>query len=165
MGLLGPDEMTLTLEKFSFKPDDTVKGIVNLSLKKPIKARKLEVALIGKIRTTHRDADGDTRLEDKAIYDFTLPLDGEKEYQNGQYPFEIKIQPDILQASSPGQQIHQELENKLGTLGSVLGQMVTGQKPIRWMIHAHLDIPWKLDVQKSQDIVISQEHMPYANNI
>lgn len=165
MGLLGPDEMTLTLEKFSFKPDDIVKGIVNLSLKKPIKARKLEVALIGKVRTTHRDSDGDIHTEDKTIYDFTLPLDGEKEYQNGQYPFEIKIQSDLLQASSSGKQIQLELEKKLGNLGSVLGQMVMGQRPIHWMIHTHLDIPWKLDVQKSQDIVISQEHMPYANNI
>lgn len=165
MGLLGPDEMTVTLEKFSFNPDDTIKGIVNLSLKKPIKERKLEVALIGKVRTTHRDPDGDIHSEDKTIYEFTLPLDGEKEYQNGQYPFEIKIQPDILKAGSPGQQIQLELEKKLGTLGSVLGQMVTGQRPIHWMIHAHLDVPWKLDVQKSQDIAISQEHMPYANNI
>jgi hypothetical protein len=165
MGLLGPDEMTLTLEKFSFKPDDMVKGIVNLSLKNPTKARKLEVALIGKVRTTHRDSDGDIHSQDKTVYDFTLPLDGEKEYQHGQYPFEIKIQSDILQGSSSGQQMQVELGTKLGTLGSVLGQMLTGQKPIQWMIHAHLDIPWKLDVRKSQDIVISQEHMQYENNI
>lgn len=164
MGLLGPDEMTLTLEKFSFKPDDMVKGIVNLSLKKPTKARKLEVALIGKVRTTHRDSDGDIHSQDETVYDFTLPLDGEKEYQHGQYPFEIKIQSDILHGSSSGQQMQMELNKKLGILGSVLGQM-TGPKPIHWMIHAHLDIPWKLDVQKSQDIVISQEHMPYENNI
>lgn len=165
MGLLGPDEMTLTLEKFNFNPGDMVKGIVNLSLKKPIKARKLEVALIGKVRTTHQDHDGDIHSKDNTVYDFTLPLDGEKEYQYGQYSFEIKIQPDILQGSSSGQQMQLELENKLGTIGSVLGQIVTGQKPIHWMIHAHLDIPWKLDVQKSQDIVISQEHMPHENNI
>jgi hypothetical protein len=132
---------------------------VNLSLKKSTKARKLEVALIGRIRTTHRDSQGDVRSEEKTIYDFSLPLDGEKEYQTGQYPFEIKIQPDILQAGPSGQQIQVELEKKLGTIGSVLGQMVMGQKPIQWMIHAHLDIPWKLDVKKSQDIVICQEHI------
>jgi hypothetical protein len=163
MGLLGPDEMTLTLEKFNFKPDDTVKGVVNLCLKKPTKARKLEVALIGTIKTKRRDSDGDVRFEDEKIYEFILPLDGEKEYQDGQYPFDIKIQSDILQGSSAGQQI--QLENKLGIIGTVLGQIVTGQNPIHWMIHAHLDIPWKLDVKKSQDIVISKEHIPSANSI
>lgn len=156
MGLLGPDEMTLTLEKFSFKPDDTVNGIVNLSLKKPTKARKLQVALIGKVRTTHLDSDGDLQSQYKTVYDFTLPLDGEKEYHHGQYPFEIKIQSDILHGSSSGQQMQMGIANELGTIVSVLGQMLAGQKPIHWMIHANLDIPWKLDVQKSQDIVISQ---------
>ena len=158
MGLFGPDEMTLTLEKFSFNPGDMVKGVVNFSLKKPIKARKLEVALIGKKRTTHRDPDGDIHSQDETVYEFTLPLDGEKEYQHGQYPFEIKIQPDILQGSSSGQPMQMELGKKLGTIGFVIGKTVTGQKPVQWMIHAHLDIPWKLDVKKSQDIVISHEH-------
>lgn len=165
MGLFGQDEMIIRLEKNSFKPDDTIKGIIDLSLKKPIKARKLEVALIGKVTTTHRDSDGHIRSQEETIYNFALPLDGEKEYQNGQYTFEIKIQPDILRFGLPGQQLQHELETKLGTIGSVLGQMVTGQRPIHWMVHAHLDIPWKLDVGKSQDIVISQEYMPGANNI
>jgi hypothetical protein len=153
MGLLGPDQMTLKLEKYDYKPGDTIKGVVGLILKKPTKARKLEVALLGKVKTTHRDADGDTHTSDKIVYDFTLPLDGEKEYQNREYPFEIKIPPDIL--SSPNQQLQQNLEGKLGSIGSILGQMVTGQRPIHWLVHAHLDIPMKLDVGKSQDIVIS----------
>lgn len=153
MGLLGPDQMTLKLEKYDYKPGDTIKGVVSLILKKPTKARKLEAALLGKVRTTHRDADGDIHTSDKIVYDFTLPLDGEKEYQNGEYPFEIKISPDIL--SSPDQQLQQNLNGKLGTIGAILGQMVTGQRPIHWLVHAHLDIPMKLDVGKSQDIVIS----------
>ncbi len=157
--------MILKLEKFDYEPGDTIKGSMDLSLKKPIKARKLEVALLGKVKTTRRDSNGNISTHDETIYNFAIPLDGEKEYQNGQYPFEIKIQPDILRSGLPGQQLQQEMEKKLGTIGSVLGQMVTGQRSVHWMIHAHLDIPWKLDVQKSQDIVISQEYISYSNNI
>jgi hypothetical protein len=99
MGLLGPDQMALKLEKYNYEPGDTIKGVVSLILKKPTKARKLEVALLGKVRTTHRDADGDIHTSDKIVYDFTLPLDGEKEYQNGEYPFEIKIPTNIHMSS------------------------------------------------------------------
>jgi hypothetical protein len=155
MGLFGPDQMTLKLERYDFKPGDSIKGAVCLILKKPTKARKLEVALLGKVKTTHRDSDGDIRTSDNTVYEFTLPLDGEKEYQNAEYPFEIKIPPDIL--SSPDQQIQRNLDEKLGTVGSILGQMITGQRPIHWLVHAHLDIPMKLDVGKSQDVVISNE--------
>jgi hypothetical protein len=57
---------------------------------------------------------------------------------------------------SSSQQIQHMLQAKLGTIGTILGQMATGgQSPVRWMIHTQLDIPMKLDVHKSQDIVIS----------
>lgn len=165
MGLFESDEITLILDKYSFKPGDTIAGVVNLNLKKAIKARKLEVALIGKIKITQRASNGAIRIEERNVYDFTLPLDGEKEYLNGQYPFEIKIPQDILKPNLLSRQFQEELESQLGTIGSIIGQFANEQRPIQWMIHAHLDIPWKLDIKKSRDVVISQESMPYSNNI
>jgi hypothetical protein len=56
MGLLGPDnQMTLTLEKYDFSPNDIIKGVVGLNLEKPVKGRKLEVALIGTHWSSVRD--------------------------------------------------------------------------------------------------------------
>ena len=165
MRLLGPDnQMTLMLVKYDFSPGDIIKGVVGLNLEKPVKGRKLEVALIGTRNTMHRDSDG-VHNQDEIIYHFELPLDGEKEYQNGQYPFEIKIQPDILLSNSMSQQINQKLEEKLGSFGSVLGQMVAGQRPIHWEVKAHIDIPMRLDVNQSRDIVISPAAMQYNNKI
>lgn len=40
MGLFGSDEMNLILDKYSFRPGDTIRGAVSLNLKKTIKARK-----------------------------------------------------------------------------------------------------------------------------
>ena len=53
--------------------------------------------------------------------------------------------------------IHKELDKRLGGLGSILAEMTTGKKPIRWMVMAYLDMPMKLDIKKSQDITISQD--------
>ncbi|HJX50396.1 MAG TPA: hypothetical protein VJ438_02960, partial [Candidatus Nanoarchaeia archaeon] len=106
--------------------------------------------------TTHRDSKGHMHTEDVVVYDFTIPLDGENDYLSEMYNFEIKIQSDLLQMHSSSQQIQQMLQAKLGTVGAILGQIVTGgQSPVRWIVHTQLDIPMKLDVHKSQDIVIS----------
>ena len=157
MGLFGPDKITVTLDKYQYKPGDIIKGSVGLNLRKPIRARKLVVSLLGKVKTTHRDSNGHMQTEDVVIYDFTIPLDGENDYLSEMYKFEIKIQSDLLQMHSSNQQIQQILQAKLGTFGAILGQIVTGgQSPVRWMVHTQLDIPMKLDVHKSQDIVISE---------
>jgi len=157
MGLFGPDKITVTLDKLQYKPGDVITGSVGLNLRKPVRARKIFVSLLGKVKTTHRDAQGHMHTEDITVYDFTVPLDSENDYLSQIYHFEIKIQSDILQMHSSGQQIQQLLQAKLGAIGSILGQMTMGgQGPVRWMVHAQLDIPMKLDVHKTQDIVISQ---------
>jgi len=156
MGLFGPDKIIVTLDKYQYKPGDVIKGSVGLNLRKPIRARKLVVSLLGKVKTTHRDSKGHMHTEDIVVYEFTIPLDGENDYLSEMYNFEIKIQSDLLQMHSSSQQIQQMLQAKLGTVGAILSQIVTGgQSPIRWIVHTQLDIPMKLDVHKSQDIVIS----------
>jgi len=157
MGLFGPEKITVTLDKYSYKPGDVIKGSVTLNLKKPVHARKIDVALLGKVRTTTRDSRGRAQTQDVTVYEFTIPLDGENDYLNETYSFEIKIQSDILQMHSSTQLLQQKLQEKLGTLGMVLGSMATmGQSPVRWMVHTQLDIPMKIDVKKTQDIAISQ---------
>ncbi|MCX6667620.1 MAG: hypothetical protein NTV74_05220 [Euryarchaeota archaeon] len=156
MGLFGPDKITVTLDKYQYRPGDVIMGSVGLNLRKPTRARKLVVSLLGKVKTTHRDSKGRMHTEDVIVYDFTIPLDGENDYLSEMYKFEIKIQSDLLQMHSSTQQIQQLLQSKLGAIGGILGQMAMGgQGPVRWMVHAQLDIPMKLDVHKTQDIAIS----------
>jgi hypothetical protein len=164
MKLFESDEMALKLEKDYFKPGDTIKGIINLSLKKPIKARKLNVALIGKVKTTYRDSDGCCQTKDETIYEYALELDGQKEYQIQQYPFEIEIQPDILDAKSSGQELAAGLRNTLGAIGSFLDEVAPLPKP-RWFVKANLDIPLKIDINKTQDIIISQPNICQSGRI
>jgi hypothetical protein len=94
MGLFGKEKITLTLEKYDYKPGDKIKGTVKLNLKKPTKARKLEVSFIGsktEKQTGMRigpTTSNTQQTKTMKVYDFTLPLDGEKDYHEEEYPFD-----------------------------------------------------------------------------
>jgi hypothetical protein len=154
MGLFGKEKITLTLEKYDYKPGDKIKGTVKLNLKKPTKARKLEVSFIG-TKTDKQTgmvigptASSNTQTRTIKVYDFTLPLDGEKNYQEEEYSFEIKIPEDILQTA-------QKLDGKIGTAITALRTLSGVYSRVDWYVKSELDVPMGLDVKKSQKIVLS----------
>jgi len=155
MGLFGPEKITMTLEKYNFAPGDTIKGTVSLNLKKPTKARKMEVKFIGQRKERCRDSRGRTTYRTTDVFDFSMPLGPEKDYQNETFNFEMKIPSDVLQQcrapSTP------ELDGTLGKVVAV-GAALSGSRyyPIEWLVHAQLDVPMKLDVKKTQKIMLSE---------
>lgn len=91
-----------------------------------------------------------SKHQSQIIYNFDMPLDGEKEYHTGEYPFEMKIPSDLLK-NNPN------LEGKLGGAVKAI-QMIGGMSTrIEWYVKAQLDVPMKLDIKKSQKIVLSSE--------
>ncbi len=159
MGLFGKDKMTLLLEKYDYKPGDKIKGIIKLNLKKPIQARKLEVSFIGNRVDKQSSASiagmasgskgYHSRTSYTKVFDFTMPIDGEKEYQDQEYPFEIKIPDNILQNNLT-------LEGKLGQASKAIRMIAGISSRIDWIVHAQLDVPKKIDVKKSQKIILSE---------
>ena len=161
MGLFGGEKITLTLEKYDYRPGDTIKGKVKLNLKKPVQARKLTIAFIGK-KIQHQSSASvagiamgssgrkSSHHSSQIIYNFNMPLDGEKEYHNQEYPFEMKIPSDLLQ-NNP------QLEGKLGSAVKAFQMMGGVSTRIDWYVNAELDVPMKLDVKKSQKVVLSSE--------
>ncbi|MBI2530210.1 MAG: hypothetical protein HYW05_03665 [Candidatus Diapherotrites archaeon] len=148
MGLFnfGIGGIELRLEKYEFAPGEAIKGHVSLKLKKPIKARKLGIALLG-LQETHQLRSGPSpRRESNYIFNFEKPLDGEKEYLQGEYDFELKIPANVLEGSYGS-----------GALAAVaktaqfLGGALTN---IKWFVEASLDIPMGLDVRKKIQINI-----------
>jgi len=155
MGLFGKEKITMMLEKYNFNPGDTIKGKVSLNLKKPLKARKMEVSFIGQRKEKYRNSQGRTSYRNTKVFDFTMPLGPEKDYQNDSFNIEIKIPSDILQQcrapSTP------ELDGTLGKVVAV-GTALSGNRyyPVEWMVCAQLDVPMKLDVKKTQKIMLSE---------
>lgn len=155
MGLFGPEKITFTLEKYDYKPGEKITGTLKLNLKKPVTARKLEISLSGKRKTTRHTSKG-TQTHYENVYDFSVPLGGEQEYHQGQYNFEIPIPSDILNEKNLLQKSQEQLEEKLGAAGTFISAVAMGGRSrISWSVKAQLDVPMKFDVKKSQDIVIS----------
>lgn len=162
MGLFGPDKITLTLERYGFKPGETIKGVVKLNLKKPTRARKLEVGLFGTRRerqpyrsrggpTSHHHHQNTSHNTVVTVYGFTIPLGAEGDYQTGEYPFEIPIPSNILSVDT-----RQNLDPRVGAVADTVG-LLTGNRlyPVEWFVKSQLDVPMMFDVKKEQKIVIS----------
>lgn len=151
MGLFGPPKISLELEKYNFTPGEAAKGTVKLNLKKPEYARKLKLSLVG----TRKVRQGNKWSYQK-VYDFDMPISGEKDYHKEQIPFELKIPPDILNPRTSQGAIQDSLEEKLGSAGSFISAVTVGTGKTEWKIKAQLDIPKKLDVKASQEIQINE---------
>jgi len=146
----GKKQIDVILEKFNFSPGDTIRGKVSLTLDKPVYAKQLRVALIREKISTRmeRRSDGRTypKEEKTYIYNFQMPLDGEKEYLKGEYTFEIKIPMNVSQ--------NIPVEGKVGTILKTIQALSTAGSRISWYVQANLDISMGFDVSKKIQINI-----------
>lgn len=144
---LGKKEIEVTLDKYGFNPGETITGKVTLKLKNPTEARQLRVELIGE-RTTTKIGGGGVSRGKGHIYNFKMPLDGEKTYSGGEYNFQIKIPANILQTvSMPGGAVGEAVKAAEFLLGGITR--------ISWFVRAVLDRPGKKDISsKNVQVVI-----------
>ncbi len=147
MGLFnfGIGGIEVKLEKYEFAPGETIKGHVSLKLKKPIKARKVRIALLGLQENYQLRSGSGPRQSSNYIFNFEKPLDGKKEYLQGEYDFELKIPANILEGPQFG---------KLGMLTKTVGLFRGQTSNVKWFVEASLDIPMGLDVRKKVQINI-----------
>jgi hypothetical protein len=165
--MFGKGKINITIQKSHYAPGDIISGSVSLVLRKPVKAREVNISLIGEHKTTQTTPGVggpmggggmamSTTTKTVRIYDFKQQLDSEKEYSDrGEYRFEIKIPADTL---SMRPQIS-EVEGKLGQVlkAAQTAAAMTGAIPfqrIKWYLLAKLDIPGGLDISKKADITI-----------
>jgi len=144
-------KINITLDKYQYSPGDSIKGKIELAIKKPIKSKKLEVGLVGTKKTTQRRMSHgrhSTQRRSQKIFDFKLPIHQEKEYAPSQssHDFEIKIPRNLLDSSAPsgvGKII-------VGTLSALSGR----HSSIKWHVVANLDIPG-FDISKRIQVNIA----------
>ncbi|MCX6821952.1 MAG: hypothetical protein NTW30_04205 [Candidatus Aenigmarchaeota archaeon] len=147
----GKKQIDVILEKYNFSSGETVKGKVLLTLDKIIHAKQLRVALIGERMSTvnQRRPDGTMQSTQRKeyVFNFQMPLDGEKDYQQGEYTFEIKIPTNVLQ--------NIPLEGKIGGVLKTIQVLSMAGSRISWYVQANLDIPMGFDVSKRIQINIA----------
>lgn len=159
-------KIDIMIPKVNYIPGEIISGTVRLKMKKPAKARALNIYLMGikkvKERNHTHGNDGHARARtttrNVTVYDFEVPLDGEKEYsQEAEYPFEIMVPADV-------QNIAPQIPQVEGVGGTVLkivqtAAVMTGNVsyPVKWYLHAKLDIPGGFDIKDNADISIRQD--------
>lgn len=148
--IFGKGRIEIFLDKYNYFLGEMISGRLSLKLKKPVRARALKVALIGQQKTTQRGGlttigSGTYRssTETRPIYNFEIPLDGEKEYTGGEYTFQIKIPETLPQPMLPP-----------GTVGTILTLITGTSQTIDWYVRAYLDVPMGLDVSGKVQVVI-----------
>jgi len=149
----GKGKIEIQIDKYNFSPGNVLNGKVLLKLKKPIKAKSLKIALKGEkttYETEYRDNRPTTSKNITSIFDFTQPLDTEKEYPTTEtdYNFKIKIPKNILSQSTLP-------ENPIAnTIAKSLQILSNQDTKIGWYLIAFLEIPWGIDVSKKVQINI-----------
>jgi hypothetical protein len=145
----GKGKIDLIIEKYNFSPGDTIKGKILLKLNKPIHAKAIKVELLGEKSTSKTVITTGSTTHSQSneyVFNFEMPLDGEKDYLEGEYNFELKVPGSLSQPSMPQ-----------GVAGDVLKsiQILAGREStIKWYVIAKLDIPKGLDVSKKIQINI-----------
>jgi len=157
----GKGKVEIQLEKFNFKPGETITGTVKLLLKKPVQARQLRVVFYGiqNTRNTGISLAGSNncrvgsnnyrnRNNSSVVHKFEMSLDGEKEYAGGEYPFSINIPASLLDRGAKPD----------GALGTALqaAQFLSGSvTSLKWFVESSLDMPMGLDISKKVQVNIT----------
>jgi len=145
----GQKKIDVILEKFNFSPGDTIKGKVILKLGKPTNAKQLKVGLRGEriSRNMARTSQGTTpHAEKNYIFNFEMPLDQEKEYNEGEYQFEIKVPMNLSNATMPG--------GAIGDLLKGVEILANAESRVNWYVIAYLDVPMGIDISKKVQVNI-----------
>lgn len=161
----GKGKIKIEIPKYNYKFGETIQGTVKLELKKPTQAKELRIVFKGVQKNTQyngpgvnvgamRVGSGKKKTNYSTVHEFKLPLDGEKEYESREYPFQIDI-PNINTAQTP--------QGGLGTAVQAL-QAVTGSySNVKWTLESALDIPGGFDVSKKVQINVTKPQQTTQN--
>ena len=150
--MFGKGKIDVIIPKTNFSPGDTISGSVVLTLKKPVKAREVNISLIGEQTTTKGGITSSEQSKNTTrIYDFKQRLDGEKEYnREAEYHFEIKLPSDILSRQPQMPQVGGALGHGLRIAQAITGMGVW----TNWYLLAKLDVPGGIDINRKVQITI-----------
>ena len=146
-----PGKIEIQIDKFNFRPGETIEGTVALRIKKPVKAKGVKIQLVCE-RTQNLIASNRSRNK-QIIFDIEQELDGEKEYEASEeslvYPFRIRIPKDLFKKPDFG-------EGGVGKMFNALGDIASALSNVKWTLIGRLDIPMGSDLSKKININITE---------
>ena len=135
---IGEGSLEIVLDKYTFSPGETITGKVNLKLNQPKQARALRIDFYGEI-VQHSRRSSSTRR----VHTFSVQASGERAYNNGEsIPFTLII-PSVSGSALPA-----------GVPDIISNIMAAFTPKPAWYIHASLDAPLSMDINKRVQIVL-----------
>ncbi len=144
-------KIDIKLSEFNYSPGDVIEGTVEVEFKTNIASKELSIAMLGEeveSQTVGVGTRGRSSNSRRTIFNFKQPLEGEKEYSDGDtvsYPFQIKIPEDILEKGEGG---------GLEKVASVLRVVSGSRRRIDWKLVARVSAPG-FDMKKKIQINIA----------
>ena len=141
---IGEGKIEILLDKTTFKPGETVKGKVKLSLNQEKQAKELRILFYGE--KSVRSRTDPKRRTTQRFFEQKIALDNEKTYAAGEqeYEFEIVL-PDIPRVKSDSDSI-------IGKMTNMFGQIFDPIRSYKWYLDASLDISMAFDISKKMRI-------------
>ena len=146
---IGAASVTLNLDRTHFNIGDEITGTVGVKINDSIGAEGVSVRLTQE--ETFSSFNGRDRISRTInLYDFTLPLEGPKNFRKTDvpivYPFKLKIPNTLPKAKDIP-------EGMLGDILKTVTEMAK-QGKIAWYVEAKLDIPKAFDATKRIEISV-----------
>ncbi|MFH0955590.1 MAG: hypothetical protein V1777_05790 [Candidatus Micrarchaeota archaeon] len=134
---IGEGKIDIKLAKFQFASGETIAGTVTLQVNNPKKARGVRIEFFGEQITGY----GKNRRLSR-VYEFSLNLDGEKEYFGyKEYPFQITIPQNLFAPKT-------DTEGVMGTVLQAAQMLGAWPQPVQWYLAASLDLAVSFDISK-----------------
>lgn len=147
----GKGKVEIELDSYNISPGQTVSGKANFKLKEMVHARGAKIRVFGvrkdvRISKSLFGNSGKLNQDQGFLFDFTQPLDKEKDYSGEfSYNFKVTIPSNILT----------KMDGIMGTIANSL-QLLSGvSSSIKWYVVAYLDIPGAIDISKQVEINVA----------
>lgn len=146
--------LSITVDKFDFSLGDFIEGTVSLKLKNKLEAKALTVRLVCEKEYEGRDSKGHIQKTVHRLFDFAVPLDGEKEYDAEEKSYHFKIG---IPQEKP---VDAAVDTAITAMPELLAKMVnaiaaSSKITMYWFLEARLDVPWAVDLTEKVQINVT----------
>jgi hypothetical protein len=155
---IGVGSIDIQLERFAFCPGDAIRGQLVLALRAPQSARGVVVGLrarqkvVDRYRAPHENV---LSYRNETVWEFKRELAGAGVYGEGRYPFELVVPGDVFATPvvpPPG---------LLGDVARAVSFLRREKRfPLQWHVFAAVSRPFKLDLKRKVDVVVTERVEP-----
>ncbi|MEI7960970.1 MAG: hypothetical protein WCI04_01410 [archaeon] len=143
-GLFEKGKIDLITPKVQYAHGEEISGTINIKLNKPIMARGIFVTIFAETTSTRMGSRGIEKYTTRT-FEFSIPIDKEKEYGIMPLTYEFKLGvPALQQAKTP--------DGVMGAAVQAISFLAAGVGNTKWFLEAKLDIPKGFDVSKKIQI-------------